>query len=198
MTGSPGIPRHRLPTGDDHPRFVAEGRAPVTHEDERHRSRVSGITSWQQVSQVKNTYGVVPIVPFPCSPDLGEEPEAVFAGVLDVQDRINFGILNRMTAERYGAFRQKHVTGHKFKRSTDPDTGMEIVESFQREGDRDVGGVPGRGRPGHGGRRPRGDDVANACVPRARPLPGRQGKGRFREADRAAGAWKPVGGRTAI
>lgn len=124
-----GVSRATVYQPDVITRFVSEGRAPTTFEDERRRGRATGITAWRQVTQVKNTYGVVPIVPFPCRPDLGEEPEAEFAGVLDVQDRINFGVLNRMTAERYGAFRQKHVTGHKFKRSTDPDTGLEIVES---------------------------------------------------------------------
>lgn len=70
----------------------------------------------------------VPVVPFECRPFLGEDPVAEFDGVIDIQDRINFGVLNRMTAERYSAFRQKWVRGHKFRKVRDPETGLEIVE----------------------------------------------------------------------
>ncbi|HCU49148.1 MAG TPA: hypothetical protein DGG94_04950, partial [Micromonosporaceae bacterium] len=106
-------------------RFISD--APSTSDTDSRR--VAGIGSWKQIEQRPNPLGLVPIVPFPCRPDLGEEREAEFAGFLDTQDRINLGVLNRMTAGRYGAFRQKYVTGHKFKRRTDPETGLEIVES---------------------------------------------------------------------
>ncbi|MET9816524.1 phage portal protein [Streptomyces sp. NPDC006355] len=72
--------------------------------------------------------GALPMVDFPCRPDLGEDPEPEFAGVIDIQDRLNLGVLNRMTAGRYAAFRQKYVTGHKFRKRTDPLTGLEVVE----------------------------------------------------------------------
>ncbi|MBT2467847.1 phage portal protein [Streptomyces sp. ISL-66] len=72
--------------------------------------------------------GAVPVVPFQCRPDLMEDPEPEFAGVLDIQDRINLGVLNRMTAARYSAFRQKFITGHKFRKRVDSATGLEIVE----------------------------------------------------------------------
>jgi hypothetical protein len=69
----------------------------------------------------------VPIVPFTCQPDMAEDPEPLFAKIIDIQDRINLTVLNRMTAERYSAFRQKHVTGHKFKKEIDPATGLETI-----------------------------------------------------------------------
>jgi hypothetical protein len=73
----------------------------------------------------------VPVVPFPVRPDLGEDPEPVFWAGRDVQDRINVGMLDRMTAARYGAFRQRYVTGHVFdtERVTevDPVSGL-VVE----------------------------------------------------------------------
>ncbi|MFI1607843.1 phage portal protein [Streptomyces griseofuscus] len=72
--------------------------------------------------------GGLPLIDFPCRPDLGEDPEPEFAGVIDIQDRLNLGVLNRMTAGRYAAFRQKYVTGHKFRKRTDPMTGLEVVE----------------------------------------------------------------------
>jgi hypothetical protein len=76
----------------------------------------------------QNPYGRVMGVLFPCRPNLGEEPRAEFSRVTDIQDRINLGMLNRMTAERYSAWRQKYVTGHKFQKRKDPVTGLEIVE----------------------------------------------------------------------
>lgn len=88
-----------------------------------------GRENWTLLGETQHQLGAVPVVPFPCRPDLGEEPVAEFHGVLDVQDRVNFGVLNRMTAGRYGAFRQGFVTGHKFRRVQDPETGLEVIEN---------------------------------------------------------------------
>lgn len=84
--------------------------------------------SLMEGGEVSHNLGAVPVVPFECRPDIDEPPEAEFAGVLDIQDRVNFGTLNRMTAERYTAFRQGWVKGHKFKRIIDPETGLETIE----------------------------------------------------------------------
>lgn len=84
--------------------------------------------TWESIDERANPYGRVPVVPFPCQPDMAENPEPEFARVQDLQDRINMGVLNRMTAERYSAFRQKYVTGHKFRKQTDPETGLEVVQ----------------------------------------------------------------------
>jgi len=84
--------------------------------------------AWTRVSEAPHRLGAVPVVPFPCRPDLGEDPVAEFDGVIDVQDRINFGVLNRMTVGRQSAFRQKYVIGHKFRRVKDVETGLETVE----------------------------------------------------------------------
>lgn len=70
----------------------------------------------------------VPVVAFTCAPELGELPVPDFAQGIDIQDRINLSMLNRMTAERYSAFRQKYVTGHKFQTITDPETGLPILD----------------------------------------------------------------------
>ncbi|MEW2578353.1 phage portal protein [Streptomyces syringium] len=88
-----------------------------------------GPESWQLDGAFEeHDLGAVPVVPFECRPDLMEDPEPEFAGVLDIQDRINMGVLNRMTAARYSAFRQGFVTGHKFRKRTDPASGLEVVE----------------------------------------------------------------------
>lgn len=86
-----------------------------------------GRTSWTQMADpAPHRMGALPVVPFPCRPDLGKDPLPEFQKILDIQDRINLGMLNRMTAERYSAFRQRHVTGHKFKTQVDEATGLEI------------------------------------------------------------------------
>ena len=88
-----------------------------------------GPESWEPDGDFEeHDLGAVPVVPFECRPDLMEDPQPEFAGVLDIQDRINLGVLNRMTAARYSAFRQKFVTGHKFRKRVDPATGLEVVE----------------------------------------------------------------------
>lgn len=87
-----------------------------------------GPDSWVQDGEPQKA-GDIPIVSFPCLPELGEEPEPLFARVIDIQDRINLGVLNRMTAERYSAFRQKWVTGHKFATRIDPVTGLTLAEN---------------------------------------------------------------------
>lgn len=76
----------------------------------------------------ENPLEEVPAVSFTCGPELGELPQPDFAQGIDIQDRINLSMLNRMTAERYSAFRQKYVTGHKFKTIVDPETGLPILD----------------------------------------------------------------------
>lgn len=73
--------------------------------------------------------GLLPLVPFERTPDIGELPEPEFACVMDVQDRINLGILNRMNASRHAGFPQKWIKGHKFSKRRDPDSGLITVEN---------------------------------------------------------------------
>lgn len=87
-----------------------------------------GLNSWDSKVETENKLKKIPIVPYSFQEEIGEEPEAEFEPAIDIQDRINLGMLNRMTAERYSAFRQKYVTGHKFKRRMDPATGLEILD----------------------------------------------------------------------
>lgn len=89
----------------------------------------------QRPAEEDNPYQRVMIVPFTRLPGLGEEPVAEHACVLDIQDRINMGVLSRISAERYAAWRQKHVSGHKFTKKRRPDgtpmidpvSGLEMV-----------------------------------------------------------------------
>jgi hypothetical protein len=72
--------------------------------------------------------GRLPLVEFPRMPDLGEDPEPEFACVMDGQDRLNLGVLNRMAASRYSGFRQTWIKGHRFAKRTDPATGLTVVD----------------------------------------------------------------------
>ncbi|WP_405911357.1 phage portal protein [Streptomyces longwoodensis] len=91
-----------------------------------------GPESWEYIGSSDNgephDLGLLPLVEFARMPDLGEDPEPEFACVMDGQDRVNMGVLNRMAASRYSGFRQKWVKGHKFARRTDPATGILIVD----------------------------------------------------------------------
>lgn len=97
---------HRLPWGPDSWEYTG-----VSDEGEPH------------------DLGMLPLVEFPRMPDLGEDPEPEFAGIMDIQDRVNLGVLNRMAASRYSGFRQKWVKGHKFRKRKDPQTGeLTVIE----------------------------------------------------------------------
>lgn len=88
-----------------------------------------GVENWDLRQDAEsNSLGEVPVVSFTCAPELGEIPQPDFAQGIDIQDRINLSMLNRMTAERYSAFRQKYVTGHKFREIKDPETGLPIYD----------------------------------------------------------------------
>ncbi|MEV6836778.1 phage portal protein [Streptomyces sp. NPDC051133] len=91
-----------------------------------------GPDSWQYAGEADDgephDLGRMPLVEFARMPDLGEDPEPEFACVMDTQDRVNMGVLNRMAASRYSGFRQKWVKGHRFPKRRDPDTGLTVVE----------------------------------------------------------------------
>jgi hypothetical protein len=69
-------------------------------------------TAWEERSEPGRSLPDVPVVPF-MNGDPGEIPEAEFAVGIDVQNRLNLTLLNRLTAERYGAFRQRYLTNYE-------------------------------------------------------------------------------------
>lgn len=82
--------------------------------------------------QAENPIGVVPVVPFLNRPRLrpsGYETLGEFQDVLDVQDRINGMLLDRLVISRMQAYRQRYMTGATIekdengnpKRPFDPD-----------------------------------------------------------------------------
>lgn len=91
---------------------------------DRHHGRLGyGPENWEQRSAPARSSQVIPVVPF-ANGDEGDEPRAVFAGGLDVQNRLNLTLLNRLTAERYAAFRQRYLLN--YVPEEDPETGLPV------------------------------------------------------------------------
>jgi hypothetical protein len=57
--------------------------------------------------------------------DEGEDPVAAFDVAMDIQDRLNLTVLNRLTSERYAAFRQTGLTN--YTPAEDPATGLPMA-----------------------------------------------------------------------
>lgn len=68
--------------------------------------------AWELRTEPGRSLPDVPVVEF-MNGDPDEEPEAEFAVGIDVQNRLNLTLLNRLTAERYGAFRQSYLTNYE-------------------------------------------------------------------------------------
>lgn len=65
--------------------------------------------------QAANTIGVVPMIPFINRPDVRPQGIGEFEDVLDIQDRINTVVFDRMVISRMQAFRQRWAKGIKFE-----------------------------------------------------------------------------------
>ncbi|MEU7149204.1 phage portal protein [Streptomyces sp. NPDC045456] len=61
----------------------------------------------------RNLLGEVPLVEVQNHPDLLGEPHSEIEDVLDVQDRINKTLIDRLMAQEYSAFRQRWMTGYE-------------------------------------------------------------------------------------
>lgn len=68
--------------------------------------------SWELRSDPARSLPEVPVVPFACA-DEGEDPKAAFDVGIDVQNRLNLTLLNRLSSERYAAFRQRFLTNYE-------------------------------------------------------------------------------------
>ena len=128
----PGVLRCWLVLPEASFEWVADARALETVRADDSRA-VSA--SWTLVDESENVMGVVPFVelrPWPRTRPLkvGELPgRSEMDGVIDIQDRINTTILNRMIATEYAAFRQKWATGLQLPTARDPVTGEEVVDA---------------------------------------------------------------------
>ena len=82
-----------------------------------------GEGTWELREEPERSLPEVPVVPF-LNGDEGEAPRAEFDVGIDIQDRLNLTVLNRLTAERYASFRQRGLLN--FQPETDPVTGVTI------------------------------------------------------------------------
>lgn len=79
-----------------------------------------------------NPMGVVPLVEIQNRPDLLGEAHSEIEDVLDVQDRINKTLIDRMMAQEFSAFRQRWMTGYEVP----VDESGQPVEPFKAAVDR--------------------------------------------------------------
>lgn len=80
-----------------------------------------------------NPLGEVPLVEYANQPQMLDPGTSEMAAVLDIQDRINKTLADRLMTQEYGAFRQKWATGVDIP--LDPDTGKP-VEPYKAAVDR--------------------------------------------------------------
>lgn len=111
----PGLPgqRHHWQTTAEHKKATDDG-ANVLRFDAK---------AWESRGEPERSLPDVPVVPF-LNGDEGEEPSAEFDIGVDVQDRLNLTLLNRLTAERFAAFRQRGLLN--YTPDEDPATGLPI------------------------------------------------------------------------
>lgn len=99
--------------------------------------------AWEQRADPARSLPDVPVVPF-LNGDEGEDPTAEFAVGIDVQNRLNLTLLNRLTAERYAAFRQTILLNYTV--DEDPVTGEPVAP--WKPGITQIGTVPPPEDPG--------------------------------------------------
>ncbi|MGW4663191.1 phage portal protein [Streptosporangium sandarakinum] len=68
---------------------------------------------WELQEEGPNPLGEVPLVEYANRPQMLDSGTSEIAGVLDIQNRINKTLADRMMAAEYGAFRQKWATGYE-------------------------------------------------------------------------------------
>lgn len=110
--------------------FFDDARFPYRTKERCGRRLPWGPDSWVPVggdTGEQHDLGMLQLVEFARMPDLGEDPEPEFAGVMDIQDRLNLGVLNRMATSRNAGFPQKWIKGHKFAKKKDAN-GLVVVE----------------------------------------------------------------------
>jgi hypothetical protein len=80
--------------------------------------------SWEVRADPGRSLPDVPVVSF-LNGDDGDAPVAAHARGIDVQNRLNLTLLNRLTAERYASFRQRWISNYRVE--TDEVTGLPIA-----------------------------------------------------------------------
>lgn len=96
----------------------------LVSDDETSRGLSFRPDRWEMRDEPGRSLPDVPVVPF-YNGDPDEDPRAEFDVGIDVQNRLNLTLLNRLTAERYGAFRQRVLTNYELV--IDDATGLPVA-----------------------------------------------------------------------
>lgn len=116
-------------------------------QEAKHGNLVGGLswkdTAWEQRAEPGRSLRDVPVVPF-LNGDEGEEPKPAFHAGLDVQNRLNLTLLNRLSSERYAAFRQSILLN--YIADEDPATGLPLAP--WKPGVTQIGTIPPPENPG--------------------------------------------------
>lgn len=102
----------------------------------------SGPSSWEQVGQPAKSPKSIPVIPFSNGDEL-TDGVAEFAKGIDIQDRLNLSILNRLSAERYAAYRQRWVSNLDLEEDENGDAVQPFVPGVTElwvAGSPDIGG----------------------------------------------------------
>lgn len=105
----------------------AEVTSPFLASDPDAGSSLAAITSdaWEVRAPAERSTLTIPVVPF-FNGDEGKPPLPEFAGEgIDIQDRLNLSVLNRLTTERFQAYRQRALLN--FVPDEDPVTGLPLA-----------------------------------------------------------------------
>jgi hypothetical protein len=83
------------------------------------------VDAWEERAPAERSSAGIPVVPF-LNADEGRPPLPEFAGEgVDIQDRLNLSVLNRLTVERFQAYRQRALLN--FVPDEDPVTGLPLA-----------------------------------------------------------------------
>jgi hypothetical protein len=119
------LPRERWYFQTD--REVNDAWSPVTEAEgggRRSSLMFSGAQWVPREPKMERSTLLIPVIPY-YNADEGEEPLPEFAGEgIDIQDRLNLSVLNRLTTERFQAYRQRALVN--FVPDEDPATGLPI------------------------------------------------------------------------
>lgn len=99
--------------------------------------------AWEQRAEPARSLRSVPVVPF-LNGDEGEDPKPAFAVGIDAQNRLNLTLLNRLTSERYAAFRQSILLN--YVADEDQATGLPVAP--WKPGVTQIGTIPPPETPG--------------------------------------------------
>lgn len=102
----------------------------------------SSATQWEQVGAPVKSPESIPVIPFSNGDEL-TDGVAEFAKGIDIQDRLNLSILNRLSAERYAAYRQRWVSNLDIEEDEDGNAIQPFVPGVTElwvAGQPDIGG----------------------------------------------------------